>query len=185
MAEENKVLLGRIVGAHGIRGEVVIHSYAAVPEDIASYGALSDSDGKRQFKLSSVRAAAKGVVARIAGIADRNAAEALKGTELFVPRERLPAPEADTYYVSDLIGMTAVDAHGVVVGVVVDAPNYGAGDLLEIRKAGSSQTDLIPFTDAYVPEVDLTARRVVVRPVNYAEDNQEQAHPKAGGEVKE
>jgi 16S rRNA processing protein RimM len=183
MAQEKRVLLGRIVGAHGIRGEVVIHSYAAVPEDIASYGALSDKDGKRQFKLSSVRAAAKGVVARIAGIADRNAAEALKGTELFVPRERLPEPpEADTYYVSDLVGMTAVDAQGAIVGVVVDAPNYGAGDLLEIRKAGSSQTELIPFTDAYVPEVDLAARRVVVRPVNYAEDDQQQAPPKSDGE---
>lgn len=182
---EKRILLGRIVGVHGIRGEVVIHSYAAVPEDIAAYGALSDKDGKREIKLLSVRMASKGVVARIAGIADRNAAEALKGTELFIARERLPPPEPDTFYVSDLIGMTVIDGQGSVVGVVVDAPNYGAGDLLEIRKTGSSQTELIPFTDAYVPEVDLPARRVVVRPVAYAEDDQEQPNPHAAGKEKE
>lgn len=168
---DTRILLGRIAGAHGIRGDVIIHSYAAVAEDIAAYGALTSKDGTRSFKLSGIRVTAKGVVARVAGVADRNAAEALKGTELYVTRDKLPAPEDGAYYVSDLIGMIAVDAAGATVGTIVDVPNYGAGDLLEIRKAGSAQTDLIPFTDAYVPEVDIAARRVVVRPITYQPDD--------------
>lgn len=167
----DRIRLGRIAGAHGIRGEVVIHSYAAVPEDVAAYGPLTDADGRRTFTLSSARATAKGVVARIAGVADRNAAEALKGTELFVAREHLPPPEDGAYYVSDLIGLDAVDPSGSVVGVIVDVPNYGAGDLLEIRKPGSAQTELIPFSDTYVPEVDFAGGRVVVRPITYQEDD--------------
>lgn len=167
----SRILLGRIVGAHGIRGEVVIHSYAAVPEDIGAYGPLSDKTGAKTFKLSGVRAASKGVIARIAGVADRNAAEALKGTELYVPRDKLPATDEGEFYVADLIGMTVVDAAGQVIGKVVDAPDFGAGSLLEIRKTGVAQTELIPFTDAYVPHVDITARRVTVNPIVYAEDD--------------
>lgn len=167
----SRILLGRIVGAHGIRGEVVIHSYAAVPEDIGAYGPLSDKSGAKSFKLSGVRAASKGVIARIAGVADRNAAEALKGTELYVARDKLPATDEGEFYVADLIGMTVVDAAGQLIGTVVDAPDFGAGSLLEIRKTGVAQTELIPFTDAYVPHVDLAARRVTVNPIVYAEDD--------------
>lgn len=169
---EKKIRLGRIAGAHGIRGEVVIHSYAAVPEDIAAYGPLTDAHGRRTFTLSGVRATGKGVVARIAGVSDRTSAEALKGTELFVARAQLPATEPGTFYVSDLIGLTAVDAAGAVIGTVVDAPNYGGGPLLEIRRTGVTQTELIPFTDAYVPEVDLAGRRVVVRPIQYQDGDE-------------
>ena len=173
----SRILLGRIVGAHGIRGDVVIHSYAAVPEDIGAYGPLSDKSGTKTFKLSGVRAASKGVVARVAGVSDRNAAEALKGTELYVARDKLPAAEEGEFYVADLIGMTAVDAQGHVIGKVVDAPDYGAGSLLEIRKPGVAQTELIPFTDAFVPHVDLAARRVTVNPIVYAEDDGPDAPP--------
>lgn len=167
----SRILLGRIVGAHGIRGEVIIHSYAAVAEDIGAYGALSDKSGTRTFKLSGVRAAAKGVIARVAGVADRNAAESLKGTELYVPRDKLPEPKDGEFYVADLIGMTVVDADGTAIGTVVDAPDYGAGSLLEIRRAGVAQTELVPFTDAFVPAVDLVARRVTVNAIVYAEDD--------------
>lgn len=168
----SRILLGRIVGAHGIHGEVVIHSYAAVPEDVGAYGPLFDKAGSKSFKLSGVRAASKGVVARIAGVSDRNAAEALKGTELYVARDKLPEPEEGTYYVADLIGMTVVDPDGNEIGKVVDSPDFGAGSLLEIRKTGIAQTELVPFTDAFVPHVDLAARRVTVKPIVYAEDDE-------------
>jgi 16S rRNA processing protein RimM len=167
----SRILLGRIVGAHGIRGEVVIHSFAAVAEDVAAYGALSDQSGTRSFKLSGVRASAKGVIARIAGVTDRNGAEALRGTELYVARDKLPDTDEGEFYVADLIGMTVVDAAGNEIGKVVDAPDFGAGSLLEIRKAGVAQTELIPFTDAFVPHVDLAARRVTINPIVYAEDD--------------
>ena len=105
----------------------------------------------------------KGVVVRIAGIAGRNAAEALKGVSLYVDRERLPTPEEGEFYHADLIGLAAVDPDGRPVGEVVAVYNHGAGDLLEVRLAESGKTELVAFTDVFVPEVDLAARRVVVR----------------------
>jgi 16S rRNA processing protein RimM len=157
-----RILLGRIAGAHGIRGEVLVHTYTEAPENIGAYGALSDAGGARQFKLKVVRVTPKGVIAHVAGVADRNAAEVLKGVELYVERSRLPAAADGEFYFADLLGLTAVDADGKTIGSIVSVQNFGAGDLLEIRLTGSSKTELVPFRDAFVPEVDLTARRVIV-----------------------
>lgn len=168
--EAHRILLGRIVGAHGIRGEVIIHAYTTAPEGIAAYGPLSDESGTRSFQIASARGTTKGVVARIKGIVDRNAAEALKGVALYVDRARLPAAGTDEFYLADLIGLAAVDPAGEAVGCIVGVPNYGAGDLLEIRRTGSSQTELIPFTEAYVPQVDIAAGRVVVILPTYTGD---------------
>ena len=96
------------------------------------------------------------------GVVDHTAAEALEGTELWVDRDRLPAPEAGAFYHADLIGLAAVDPEGRALGEIVGVHNFGAGDLLELRPAGSGRTELVPFTEAFVPEVDLAARRVVV-----------------------
>jgi 16S rRNA processing protein RimM len=158
----SRLLLGRIAGAHGIRGEVLIHAYTSAPEDIGAYGPLSDAGAKRSFEIAIVRTTPKGVVARIAGIADRTGAEALKGVELYVSRERLPAAAEDEFYHADLIGLAAVDPAGKTIGEIVAVPNYGAGDLLEIRLAGSAKTELIPFTATAVPQIDIAAKRVVV-----------------------
>jgi 16S rRNA processing protein RimM len=158
----NRILLGRIAGAHGIRGEVLIKTFTAAPENVGAYGPLSDESGTRTFKLKSARATPKGVVARLHGVDDRNGAEALKGIALYIERERLPAAAEGEFYHADLIGLAAVDGDGKPVGEIVAVQNYGAGDLLEIRLAGSSKTELVPFTDAAVPEVDIAARRVVV-----------------------
>jgi len=162
VAAPQRILLGRIAGAHGIRGEVVIHAYTGVPEDIGAYGPLSNADGGRSFTITSARATAKGVVACIKGVADRNAAEALKGVELYVDRARLPAAAEGEYYHADLIGLAAVDAGGQPIGEIVAVQNFGAGDLLEIRLAGSHQTEFVSFTEATVPQVDIAAGRVVV-----------------------
>ncbi len=164
MAEtaKSRILLGRIAGAHGIRGEVVIHAYTASPEDIGAYGQLTDASGARSFQIEIVRVTPKGVVARLAGVADRTAAEALKGVELYVDRDRLPAAAEGEFYHADLIGLAAVDPAGQAIGEIVGVQNYGAGDLLEIRLAGSAKTELVPFTDACVPEVDVRAKRAVI-----------------------
>ena len=159
------MLLGRIAGAHGIRGEVLIKSFTAAPEDIGAYGALSTEDGARAFEIASARATPKGgVVARLKGISDRNAAEALKGVDLYVARDRLPPPSDDEFYYADLVGMTAVTADGTTFGEIVAVQNFGAGDLIEVRLAGKSKTELFPFTDAVVPDVDVAGRRVTVVP---------------------
>ena len=161
-AKPIRILLGHIAGAHGIRGEVLIKTYTEAPENVGAYGPLSDEGGTRTFNLKSARATSKGVVARLQGVDDRNAAEALKGIALYIERERLPAAADGEFYHADLIGLAAVDGDGKPLGEIVAVQNYGAGDLLEIRLAGASKTELVPFTDAAVPEVDIAARRVVV-----------------------
>jgi 16S rRNA processing protein RimM len=161
-AEGKRILLGRIAAAHGVRGEVLIKTFTGRPQDIAAYGPLDDGGG-RTFKLKVVRVTPKGaVVAAIAGVDDRNGAEALKGAPLYVDRDRLPAPAEGQFYHADLIGLAAVDPDGRPLGEVVAVHNHGAGDLLEVRLAETGRTELIAFTDAFVPEVDLAARRVVV-----------------------
>jgi 16S rRNA processing protein RimM len=157
-----RILLGRISGAHGIRGEVVIHAYTVAPQDIGAYGPLFDEAGGRLFAIASARATAKGVVARLEGVGDRTAAEALKGVELYVDRDRLPAAAEGEFYHADLIGLAALDPEGKRIGEIVAVQNFGAGDLLEIRLAASGKTELVPFTDATVPGVDIAAGRVVV-----------------------
>ena len=157
-----RILLGRIVGAHGIRGDVVIDSYAGEPGDIAAYGPLSSEDGSKQLEIKVVRVTPKGVVARVSGVADRNGAEALRGTALYALRSRLPATAEDEFYYADLAGLRADNEAGERIGSVVTVQNYGAGDLLEVRLEGVSVTELMPFTDAYVPVVDVAAGRVVV-----------------------
>lgn len=185
MAASAHILLGRIADAHGIRGDVLVHSYAHAPEDVAAYGALADKAGKRNFTLKVVRVTPKGVICRIAGIGDRNAAEALKGTELYVARDKLPAGEAGEFYHADLIGLAAIGEDGAAVGPVVAVHNFGAGDLLEIAITATSKTEMLPFTDAFVPLVDIASGRVVVRmPKDDAEDNggeRENGEPDDGG----
>lgn len=156
------IALGRIIGAHGVRGDVFIETYTAEPRDIASYGPLSDSEGKRMFHLAARRETPKGVVAHIEGIDDRTAAEALKGVTLSLPRDRLPEPEEGAYYHADLVGLAAVDGEGRPFGRIVAVRNYGAGDLLEVEHAGSETTELVPFTAAVVPNVDLAAGRATI-----------------------
>lgn len=161
-ADRPRVALGRVVAAHGVKGDVLIETYTGDPRDIASYGPLADERGAGAFEVKVTRETPKGVVAHIKGVEDRNGAEALAGTVLTVARERLPLPEGDAYYHVDLVGLAAVDAEGKMLGLVTAVVNYGAGDLLEIRLDGARTTELVPFTAAFAPKVDLAAGRVVV-----------------------
>jgi 16S rRNA processing protein RimM len=157
-----RILLGRIAGAHGIGGEVLIHCYATLPESLTAYGPLSDADGGRTFTITRLKPTARGVLARVAGINDRSAAEGLKGVGLYVPRARLPEPAEGEFYHVDLIGLLAIDAEGRPFGEIAAVHNFGAGDLLEIRLTGSSQSELVPFSDATVPSLDVAAGRAVI-----------------------
>ncbi len=172
MADGERILLGRIVAAHGIRGDVLVRTYTDRPEAIGGYGPLSDADGQGAFKLRVLHVTAKGVVARVAGISDRNGAEALAGTDLYVARARLPAADEGSFYHADLIGLAAVARDGAEVGRIVGVHNFGAGDLIEVALGGSRRTELIPFTAAFVPEVDLARRIAVVELPPPAEDDE-------------
>ncbi|HWA51016.1 MAG TPA: ribosome maturation factor RimM [Dongiaceae bacterium] len=162
------VLMGAILGAHGIKGEVKVKSFAAKPSDIAGYGALTDAKEKCRFELSIVGTsdATRGIlIARIAGVADRNAAEALKGTELYVARESLPKlTDTEEFYFADLVGLQAVDEGGKVFGRIVSVDNYGAGDLLLVapENGGDEDSFVVPFTKAFVPVVDIAAGKLVL-----------------------
>lgn len=157
------VFLGRISGAHGLKGEVKIAAFTAEPEDIAAYGALRNAEGTRIFEIASLRSAGGGaVIARLHGVLDRDAAEKLKGTELYIVRASLPPAGAGEYYHSDLIGLKAVSPDGETLGEVIAVQNFGAGDLLELRPARGRQTELIPFESTHVPHVDLEAGRVII-----------------------
>jgi 16S rRNA processing protein RimM len=173
-ANARRILLGRIVAAHGIRGDVVIESYTGVPADIAAYGPLATEGGGKPLTITVVRATPKGVIARVSGVADRNGAEALRGTALYAARDQLPPAQEGEYYHADLVGLRAEDESGATIGSVVAMQNYGAGDLLEVRLEGERATELIPFTDTFVPIVDIAAGRVVVvMPASDADDEEE------------
>ncbi len=165
---DERVLLGRITGAHGLKGEVKIAAFTTGPEDVAAYGPLTNADGSVTVEIASLRpAGGSAVIARLRGVADRNAAERLRGTELFVRRAMLPPAAEDEFYHSDLIGLSAVSPDSETLGEIVAVQNYGAGDMLELRLPGGRQTQLIPFESAYVPKVDLEARQIVIIIPNY------------------
>jgi 16S rRNA processing protein RimM len=163
MADVTKrILLGDIVAAHGIRGEVVLRVYTNDPEDIGAYGPLSDESGKHSFEIASAKATAKGVHVRLKGVTTRNEAEALRGTKLYVARDALPPPDEGDYYHEDLVGLTAITPEGTTLGRVVAVQNFGAGDLIEIQLTGGKLTEFVPFTDTYVPTVDIAGGRLTI-----------------------
>lgn len=158
----DRVLLGRISSAHGIRGDVVVQSFTDDPADLAAYGSLTDVTGTRRFDVARLRVTAKGVVVHFENVSDRNAAEALRGVELYVDRAALPDAGEGAYYHVDLVGLRAIEPNGAEIGQVQAVQDFGGGTLLEIRKSGSRQTEFVPFTDAFVPTVDIAAGHVIV-----------------------
>ena len=161
-APEGKVLVARFGAAHGVRGKIKLWSFTQDPLAVADYGPLETADG-RTLEIEHLRPAKDFLIARVAGVSDRTAAEALRNLELYVARDRLPPIEEEaTWYISDLIGLAAQTPDGAPVGKVAAVHNFGAGDLLELTVADGGQSVMLPFTADTVPEVDVTAGRVVV-----------------------
>ncbi len=168
--EGEQILLAVIGAAHGVRGEVRVKPFTGDPTALGEYGPLATADG-RIFHVERLRPAKEVVVAKFRGIDDRNAAEALNGTELYVLRDRLPPTEdEDEFYHADLLGIEAFGETGEHLGTVVAVHDFGAGDILEVTPARGPSL-LVPFTTAAVPAVDIAARRLVVVPLPDAEDD--------------
>ncbi|MDA0228915.1 MAG: ribosome maturation factor RimM [Proteobacteria bacterium] len=157
------VCLGVVLGAHGVRGAVRIKSFAMNVSDIAAYGPLQSEDGSARFALT-LRGVSRGaVLAEIDGIDRREAAEALQGTPLYVPRAALPDTEEDEYYHADLIGLSARTVSGELYGVVRGIYDYGAGDVIEIDRVNDASI-IFPFTREIVPDIDLASGSLVIDP---------------------
>lgn len=160
---DQRVCLGAITGAHGVRGLVKVKPFTETPEDIAAYGPVETEAADRRFEVK-VTGEAKGlVIAQISGVSDRNAAEALKGTRFYVDRSVLPDPEDGAFYHADLIGLRVELANGDPLGQVTAVYDFGAGDVIEFQAAGA-KPKMLPFTETVVPEVDLEGGRLVVEP---------------------
>ncbi|MDP2084496.1 MAG: ribosome maturation factor RimM [Gemmobacter sp.] len=158
----DRVCVGAIVGAFGVKGEVRLKSFTADPAGIAGYAPLFTEDGKRSFAVTLTGVIPNGLSARLSGVSTRDDAEALKGTQLFADRAKLPALEDDEFYHADLIGLTVLDAGGTVLGQVQGVLNHGAGDVIEVFGTGMKQSLMLPFTRAVVPTVDIAGGRLVV-----------------------
>jgi 16S rRNA processing protein RimM len=159
-----RICVAQIGGPHGIRGEVKLKSFTADPMAVGEYGPLESEDGSARFALEALRPAKGHLIARLRGVEDRDAAERLTNLKLFVPRERLPKPAADEFYHADLIGLSAVTADGARFGTIVAVHDFGAGDILELNPVAGGSTIMLPFTEAFVPGIDLAHGRIVVAP---------------------
>lgn len=178
LGSNRMVCLGVITGAHGIRGQFRVRSFTATAEDVAAYGPVFDASGNHPLRISVVGRTGDRLIVRADGIHDRNQAETLGKRRLYVPRDALPAAEAETFYHVDLIGLRAevADSSGPsgpselsdqaavpVLGTVTAVHDFGAGDLLEVTQP-DGRTVMIPFTADAVPVVDVAGGRVVVAP---------------------
>jgi 16S rRNA processing protein RimM len=164
-AAPRKLLMGRIGAAHGIKGEVRIQSFTEDPLAIADYGPLATNKPGLTITIASARTTTNVLIARIEGYPDRTSIEKLIGVELYVDRDLLPAIEDDDdFYHADLIGLRAQLEDGTSLGEIIAVPNFGAGDMVELRNKETGETRFIPFTKAAVPEVHIAAGYVVVIP---------------------
>lgn len=161
MAATDKVCVGVIGGVHGVKGIVKVKPFTADPADVAAYGPLTDKTGRRHFALRLLSMHKGQWLARLDGVEDRNAAETLRGIELYAERSQMPAPDPEEFYHADLIGLAAVTADGQSVGSVRAMHDFGAGDIVEIT-CPVGPTLMLPFTLEAVPVVDIAGGRLVV-----------------------
>ncbi|HWI77324.1 MAG TPA: ribosome maturation factor RimM [Sphingomicrobium sp.] len=153
-----RIALAAVAGAHGVRGELRLKLFTDSAENLKRYETVFVGGIER--KLESVRSGPTGAVVRVEGIADRSAAEVLRGSLVEVDRSALPPLEEGEYYHADLVGLACVDRKGRELGRVIAVENYGAGDLLEVESA-DGKSSLIPFKPGIA---ELDGDRIVLDP---------------------
>jgi 16S rRNA processing protein RimM len=154
------VLLGVVIGAQGLKGEVKVKTFTQSPDKLGAYGPLHTKDGK-SFRATFVRETKDGAVVALEGVNGRTAAEALKGAELFVPRTALPKEDADEFYHADLIGLRAEDTEGRAMGTVRALHNFGAGNVIELVRDDGDEV-FLPFTREVAQQIDIEGGRIVI-----------------------
>ncbi len=180
MTAARRILVGIAGAPHGVKGELRFKPLTDEPLAVKTYGPLETEDGRRRFAVLAARLQGDMVVLKLDGVADRDAAAALTHAKLYVPRERLPAPLGGEFYVSDLIGLSVEDESGALIGEVLSIQNYGAGDLIEIGRERQDSA-LVPFTEAFVPKVDIPAGRIIIAPPDGLLDDEAENHDEEPG----
>jgi 16S rRNA processing protein RimM len=168
----NLISVAVIIGAHGIRGEVKLKSFTADPKSVATYGPLVSSTGEI-FEITKLKSATTDFIASLKSVTDRNKAEALKGTELFINRAQLPKPNTDEIYMHDLIGTSVYGANDMLLGMIVGFENFGAGDLMDVKIEGRSDTVLIPYTKNFITSAT-TTKVIVDLPDDYLDEGKQE-----------
>ena len=158
------ICVGAIAGAFGVKGEVRLKSFTSIPEAIADYAPLLTEEGEKKFDVVITGEIKNGLSARMSGVVSKEEADKLKGTRLFVPRERLPELLEDEYYHTDLIGLIVQNLEGSNIGRITSVLNHGASDLLEIENKRENRSVLVPFTREIIPKVDIKNSLVVIDP---------------------
>ncbi len=161
---QDRICVGAIAGAFGVKGDIRLKSFCTDPEAIADFGVLWSEDGAHSYEITLRGAIKNGFAARVNTVTTKEQADALSGVRLFVDRDILPNLPDDEFYHTDLIGLAVFDTGGKELGRVSAVNNHGAGDFLEIQGPGLKNEALLPFTLAAVPTVDLAARRIIVDP---------------------
>ena len=169
---EDKVCLGAIVGVHGIKGEVKVKSFSDDEKNLDRYGVLTNEAGDQNFSLKIVGHSKELLRVKIKGIDDRNTAETLIGTGLYVKRDLLPDLADDEFYHTDLIGLKAKNNQDEIVGEVNAIYNFGAGDLIEI-KLSDGKLEMLPFTSQFVPTINIKERFIIVEMMQFVDDEEE------------
>ena len=174
--------MAQIGAAHGLKGDVRLRSFTEDPQAFAQYGPLETEDRTRRLEIESMRPAKDAFIVRFRGVADRDAADVLRDMKLYVDRNRLPAVEEEEFYHTDLVGLVAVTTTGDLFGDVVGIHNYGAGDIIELKIAGSGETVMLSFDQKTFPAVDIAGGRIVVDPPAeiIAKDDGDESAPDAG-----
>lgn len=170
MTKDNQINMGRIGAAHGIKGSLRIKSYTQNPLDLGAYGPLNDEQGN-VYTIKNIRPQKTMVIVRFKEVTSRDIAETLNGIELFVAQDKIPANEdEESFYIKDLVGMDVLDEAGTPIGKIIDVPNFGAGDLLEIASKNehgdgfSDATYYLAFTKSNVPQIDFDKHFVKIAP---------------------
>ncbi len=171
----NRLVVGVVTGAHGVRGQLRVKSFTADPADLTAYGPLTDASGAVTYDLV-LKGEVKGqLIATLAGCTDRNRAEALRGTEFHLDRDLLPEAEEEEFYHADLIGLVAKNAEGADIGLVRAVFDFGSGDMLEVVAADGTVT-LYPFTAEVVPKIELASGSLtILPPVEIVADDEREA----------
>jgi 16S rRNA processing protein RimM len=169
------ILVGVIIGAHGIRGEVKLKSFTDDPKAIATYGPLVSAKGET-FEITRLKLQVEDFICTLKNISDRNKAETLKGTQLFITRAQLPK---DELYLHDLIGVPVYN-HDTHIGTVIGFENFGAGDLIDVKIEGREETVLIPNSKGFVL-VASKEKVMVDLPLDYFETPTEPSPPRRRG----